>query len=212
MRKVNDFLLAILAGSAISFGGTVFLSLESKVLGSLFFAIGLFMVCTLKLNLFTGKACYLPGKDLKYVGFLCLVWVGNLVGAQIVASLLKLTRVGPVLAEKAAGICQIKMDDTLVSLFILGVFCNIMIYVGVESYMANEHPTGKYLGIILEIRLPVSLAATDALALLQIWSFCSSALTKKTAKTQSLLSTKRDRRSPVSVWQEQKKERISQCH
>ena len=151
MRKVNDFLLAVLAGSAISFGGTVFLSLESKVLGSLFFAIGLFMVCTLKLNLFTGKACYLPGKDLKYVAFLCLVWVGNLVGAQLVASLLKLTRVGPALAEKAVGICQIKADDTLLSLFVLGVFCNIMIYVGVESYMANEHPTGKYLGIIFGV-------------------------------------------------------------
>lgn len=151
MRKVNDFLLAILAGAAISFGGTVFLSLESKVLGSLFFAIGLFMVCTLKLNLFTGKACYLPGKKPVYVAFLCLVWVGNLVGAQLVATLLKLTRVGPVLVEKAIGICQIKTDDTLISLFILGVFCNIMIYVGVESHMANEHQVGKYLGIIFGV-------------------------------------------------------------
>ena len=151
MKKMNDFLLAILAGSAISFGGIVFLSLESKVLGSLFFAIGLFMVCTLKLNLFTGKACYLPGKDLKYVGFLCLVWGGNLVGAQIVAMLLKLTRVGPALAEKAVGMCQIKTDDTLLSLFVLGMFCNIMIYVGVESHIANEHQVGKYLGIIFGV-------------------------------------------------------------
>ena len=55
MRKVNDFLLAVLAGSAISFGGTVFLSLDNKVLGSLFFCVGLFMVCTLGLNLYTGK-------------------------------------------------------------------------------------------------------------------------------------------------------------
>ena len=151
MRKVNDFLLAVLAGSAISFGGTVFLSLDNKVLGSLFFAIGLFMVCTLKLNLFTGKACYLPGKNLRYVAFLCLVWVGNLLGAQIVAVLLKATRVGPALAEKAVALCQIKTDDTLLSLFILGVFCNIMIYVGVESHMANEHQVGKYLGIIFGV-------------------------------------------------------------
>ena len=62
------------------------------------FSIGLFMVCTLKLNLFTGKACYLPGKNLRYVAFLGLVWVGNLLGAQLVASLLKVTRVGPALA------------------------------------------------------------------------------------------------------------------
>lgn len=151
MKKLNDFLMSILAGAAISFGGIVFLSLESKVLGSLFFAIGLFMVCTLKLNLFTGKACYLPGKDLKYVAFLCLVWVGNLLGAQVVAVLLKLTRVGPALAEKAAAMCQIKTDDTLLSLFVLGMFCNIMIYIGVESHMANEHQVGKYLGIIFGV-------------------------------------------------------------
>ena len=151
MRKVNDLLLAVLAGSAISFGGTVCLSLENKVLGSLFFSIGLFMVCTLKLNLFTGKACYLPGKNLRYVAFLCLVWVGNLLGAQLVAMLLKVTRVGPVLVEKAVALCQIKTDDTLLSLFVLGVFCNIMIYVGVESHMANEHQVGKYLGIIFGV-------------------------------------------------------------
>lgn len=151
MKMLNDFLMSTLAGAAISFGGIVFLSLESRVLGSLLFAIGLFMVCTLKLNLFTGKACYLPGKDLKYAGFLGLVWAGNLAGAQLVAILLKMTRVGPALAEKAAGLCQIKQDDTLLSLFVLGMFCNIMIYIGVESHMANEHQVGKYLGIIFGV-------------------------------------------------------------
>jgi len=76
MKKLNDFLMAVLAGAVISIGGTVFLSLENKVLGSLFFCIGLFMVCTLGLNLYTGKVCYLPGKKWDYVGFVGLVWLG----------------------------------------------------------------------------------------------------------------------------------------
>ena len=67
MKKLNDFLQAVLAGAAISIGGTVFLSLDNKVLGSLFFCVGLFMVCTLGLNLYTGKVCYLPGKNWDYV-------------------------------------------------------------------------------------------------------------------------------------------------
>ena len=44
MKKI--FLSAILAGAVIAFGGTVFLSVENTVVGSLFFTIGLFVVCT----------------------------------------------------------------------------------------------------------------------------------------------------------------------
>ena len=53
MKKI--FLSAILAGAVIAFGGTVFLSVENTVVGSLFFTIGLFVVCTRGLHLFTGK-------------------------------------------------------------------------------------------------------------------------------------------------------------
>ena len=56
MKKI--FLSAILAGAVIAFGGTVFLSVENTVVGSLFFTIGLFVVCTRGLHLFTGKVCY----------------------------------------------------------------------------------------------------------------------------------------------------------
>ncbi|MBR3707455.1 MAG: formate/nitrite transporter family protein, partial [Lentisphaeria bacterium] len=131
--------------------GTVFLSLENKALGALLFCVGLFMVCTLGLYLFTGKACYLPGKGWDYVLFLVIVWVGNLVGAELTAVLLKLTRVGAMLCEKAAGLCAVKVGDDYLSLFILGIFCNIMIFVGVESYLANKHEVGKYLGMILGV-------------------------------------------------------------
>ena len=151
MKRLNDFVLAVLAGAAISIGGTVFLSLDNKVLGALFFCVGLFMVCTLGLNLYTGKVCYLPGKPVSYVGFLVLVWLGNLVGAEIVALLLKATRVGAALTEKAAGLCAVKTGDSLISLFVLGIFCNVMIYIGVESYLSNPHQLGKYLGMIFGV-------------------------------------------------------------
>ena len=151
MKKLNDFLMAVLAGAAISIGGTVFLSLDNKVLGSLFFCVGLFMVCTLGLNLYTGNVCYLPGKKWDYVGFVGLVWLGNLVGAEIVALLLKLTRAGAALTAKAAALCEVKTADSLLSLFVLGIFCNIMIYIGVESYLANKHEAGKYLGMVLGV-------------------------------------------------------------
>ena len=147
MKRWGDFLLAVLAGAAISLGGAVFLSLESKIAGAVFFCVGLFMVCTLGLNLFTGKVCYLPGKPKSYWGFLGIVWLGNLIGAEFTALLLRATRLGPALEAKAAALAAVKTGDSLLSLFILGVFCNILIFVAVESYLKNPHEVGKYLGL-----------------------------------------------------------------
>ena len=39
-----DFLYAVLAGMAIALGGAVFLALDNKILGALFFTVGLFTV------------------------------------------------------------------------------------------------------------------------------------------------------------------------
>ncbi len=151
MKRLNDLIMSILAGAAISIGGAAFLSLDSKVLGALFFCVGLFMVCTLGFHLFTGKVCDLPRRSPAYLGFLALAWVGNLIGAELVALGLGATRIGPALAEKAAALCAAKTGDSLPSLFLLGIFCNILIYIAVESFRNNPHQLGKYLGLIFGV-------------------------------------------------------------
>lgn len=151
LKRLNDFILAVLGGGAIAIGGAVFLALDNKVLGAVFFCVGLFMVCTLGLNLYTGKVCYCPGKPASYLAFVGLVWVGNLVGAQLVALGLQATRVGTAMVAKASALAAVKTGDSLISLFVLGIFCNIMIYIGVESYLRNPHEVGKYLGLMLGV-------------------------------------------------------------
>ena len=86
------FLSAVLAGASIALGGTVFLSVENTVIGSLFFTIGLFVVCTRGLHLFTGKVCYLFDNDASYAKALPVIWLGNLVGTVLVAAAEQLTR------------------------------------------------------------------------------------------------------------------------
>lgn len=44
----------------------------------------------------------------------------------------------------AADICSIKLDDGYLSLFILAMFCNIVIYMAVEGFENNPHGIGKY--------------------------------------------------------------------
>lgn len=147
--RFKTFVYAILAGMCIGIGGTVFLSLDNRIVGSALFTIGLFMVCTNGLNLYTGKVCYVFEKDKSYTLDIPVIWLGNLVGTWLMGTLMNLTRNGPLLAEKAMGLCRTKLDDDLLSIFILAVFCNVMIWVGVDAYLRHPHELGKYVGLFL---------------------------------------------------------------
>ena len=148
MKKI--FLSAILAGAVIAFGGTVFLSVENTVVGSLFFTIGLFVVCTRGLHLFTGKVCYVFDNDAAYAKTLPVIWLGNLVGTSFIALAEKCTRLVS-LSARAQGICELKLSEPLFGAFILAVFCNVMIYIGVEGYRSNPHELGKYLALFFGV-------------------------------------------------------------
>lgn len=151
MKKLKTFVYAILAGIFISIGGIVFLSLDNKVLGALFFAVGLFGICTMKFNLYTGKVCYLFDNKPSYLIDLLIIWIGNFVGTFITGNIMKLTRIYPAISEKAMGMVQIKLQDEPISVFILAIFCDIMIYLAVEGYKNNQHELGKYLSILFGV-------------------------------------------------------------
>lgn len=161
MRYLKTLVSGILGGMCIGFGGIVFLSLENKTLGALFFTVGLFTICTFGLNLYTGKVCYVFQKDRAYAWNIPVIWIGNLLGTAMVALLAQLSRIEP-LSEKAAALCEAKLSDSMLSIFILSAFCNIFIYIAVEGFNKNHHGVGKYLAlsagecILLWRDLPVS--------------------------------------------------------
>ena len=151
MKQLKVFLGGLLAGISIAIGGTVFLSLDNKVLGALFFTVGLFAVCTFGFNLFTGKVCYVFEQDRAYALNLPLIWLGNLAGCGLTALAESATRVGPALSEKAQALCAVKLNDSPVSIFILAFFCNVLIWLAVEGYKNNPHPAGKYLSLFFGV-------------------------------------------------------------
>lgn len=150
MKRLNVFIFAILAGISIAIGGVAFLSIESKVVGALVFSLGLFTVLTHGLNLFTGKVAYAFEKDKDFNLNLPIIWVGNLIGACAVGGVIQATRLTSVL-ERAATVSAAKLDDSMLSLFILGIFCNILIYIAVDGYNNNPHEFGKYLAIVFGV-------------------------------------------------------------
>ena len=152
MRAIaKTFVSATLAGACIALGGTVFLSLESNVLGALFFTVGLFTICMFGLNLFTGKVCYVFQRDRAYALNLPLIWLGNLAGAVLIGLLVRAARIGPNLVERARGVCAAKLSDGWLSLFLLGILCNIFIYIAVEGFNQSPHQVGKYLSLFFGV-------------------------------------------------------------
>ena len=147
----KTFVSGILAGASIAIGGTVFLALDNKVLGAVFFCAGLFTVCTFGFSLFTGKVCYVFENEKSYAIGLIPMWLGNLVGSLIIGGLVLISRLGPALSAKAAGICETKLGDSYVSIFALAILCDIMIFIAVDGYKNNPHEIGKYLSIIFGI-------------------------------------------------------------
>lgn len=151
MSRFKVFVSGVLAGVCIAIGGTVFLSLDNKVVGALFFTAGLFTICTFGLHLFTGKVCYVFEKGKSYALDLPFVWLGNLAGTWGVAQIERCTRIGGALAEKAGGICEVKLGDSPVSILVLAVFCNMLIYIAVEGFNKNSHELGKYLALFFGV-------------------------------------------------------------
>ena len=143
----------MMAGFCVGFGGLVFLSLENKIIGAAAFTIGLFVICTFGFHLFTGKICYILQNDRSYALDLPVIWIGNLLGTGLSAGCASLTRIAPALHEKAAALCDIKVGDGILSLFFLGILCNILIYIAVEGYRSNPHELGKYLSLFFGVMI-----------------------------------------------------------
>ena len=159
MSRGKVFVSAILAGMSIGFGGAAFLSVENRVVGAALFTIGLFCVCTFGFHLFTGKVCYVFQNDRRFALDLPIIWLGNVAGTGVTALLYSLTR-NAAIREKAMALCQVKLDDSLLSLFVLGILCNIFIYIAVEGYQRNPHEIGKYLSLFFGVMVFI-LAGTE---------------------------------------------------
>lgn len=144
MNNLKAFLLSVVGGITIGIGGAVYLTLDIKIAGALLFTVGLYTICAHGLNLFTGKIGYLAVKESKevpeYLIFLAIVWLGNFAGCALTAAAYACTRIGAGLNEKAAAICQVKLNDNYMSLFLLGIFCGMLMYAAVEGYKLTANP------------------------------------------------------------------------
>ncbi len=147
-NNLRIILKSILSGVMISIGGCIYLLMDNKALGAFLFSIGLFMICVNGYNLYTGKIGYVIDNKPKYLIELLLTLIGNAIGTVSCGYLLFLSRIGASLRDRANVICNVKLDDNLLSIFILSIFCGILMYLAVNLYKKIDG-FGRYLGIFL---------------------------------------------------------------
>lgn len=135
----------------IAIGGTVFLSIENKVIGASLFSIGLFGVLIYNLNLYTGKIGYLiTNFNLKYIKELIITLIGNFIGACSVGFILRYTRIYDKIYEKSLILANAKLNDNILSIFILSIFCGLLMYYAVNGFK-KQTDFGKYLVVYLGV-------------------------------------------------------------
>lgn len=130
MEFYGNFIKSIVGGFLIGIGGTCFLSVDDKLIGSILFSVGLLAICTTNNLLFTGKASYTLEKR-----YLVTILCGNFIGASLLGSMIRFCL--PQLRDKAVLICQNKMTEGL-RIIPLGILCNILIYFAVEGYKRKQ--------------------------------------------------------------------------
>lgn len=151
LKRYKDILLrAILTGFAIGIGGTVFLSCDNKYIGSVLFGTGLFVILSFGFNLFTGKVGYAVENKPSYLIELAVIWLGNFIGAATMAYMLLCTRISDI-GETARVICGIKLNDNLISIFILAFFCGMLMFIAADGYKTISNPVGQILAVFLPV-------------------------------------------------------------
>ena len=151
MERVRQFFSAILAGMLIGMGGTVFLSQSNPVVGSFLFAIGLFTIVVFQLHLFTGKVGYTPFNKPVYLIELVVTWLGNLVGTWITATMVRNSRIYEGMAERVAGMAEVKLSDDFTSIFLLAVFCGMLMFIAVDCFRNVQGSTLRFIGVFVPV-------------------------------------------------------------
>lgn len=147
-KNINSLLKGVYAGAMIGIGGTIYLSMSNPVIGAILFSIGLLMICVYKMNLYTGMIGYVIENKLNYFITLIFTLVGNLIGTMLTAYLVLNTRIANI-SIKAKEISMIKIHDNYLSIFILAMFCGMLMYIAVNNYKKGEDSIIKYLSIII---------------------------------------------------------------
>lgn len=127
------FVKAIYAGFMIGIGGIIYLSVENRIIGSLLFSFGLSTIVTQGFYLYTGKIGFV--KKWRELIDMVIIIIGNYIGSFIAAYLAKAAH----LKIDVSGLVNKKLDNHIFNIFLLAVFCGVMMYLAIDNYNKSKN-------------------------------------------------------------------------
>ena len=162
MKYLKVLLFGIFAGLAIGLGSLVFTivsayltSAGGVMFASALFSIGLILVCTLGLQLYTGKVgvVFDDREKLKENAInLPIMLAGNAIGAFALGVICHFIFMNvPAIADRILAISNGKTGSTTV--FLQGIFCGALVYIAVYLFKNLNNYAMKIIGIITAVTL-----------------------------------------------------------
>lgn len=133
MERMQTFIKAVYAGFMIGIGGIVYLSIENKIIASLFFCFGLTTIVIQEWNLYTGKIGFV--RAWKELPDMLIIIVGNFAGTYVASTLARAAH----LNINSLEMVQKKLDNSLLHIFLLSVFCGVMMYLAIDGYAKTKN-------------------------------------------------------------------------
>ena len=162
MKYFKVLLFGVFAGLAIGLGSLVFTivstyakSVGGQIFASALFSIGLILVCTLGLQLYTGKVgvVFDDREKLKENAInLPIMLLGNAIGAFTLGIVCHFIFMNvPDIANRILAISLGKTNSTTV--FLQGIFCGALVYIAVYFFKNLQNYAMKIIGIITAVTL-----------------------------------------------------------
>lgn len=174
MQNLKEFVKAILAGGSISLGGFAYICCQNKIIGSLFFTVGLFLVLTANLNLLTGKFCYICQNDdfHKYAISILITFGGNLIGCVVCGLTCRLSNCIDFI-QIFQVVLELKIDRPWQETIILSAFCNVCIFIAVKGYTQQEESWKRVLSLFFGVSIFVLCGFEHCIADLFYMTICN---------------------------------------
>jgi len=182
---VTVFVLGILAGAYIGFGGLLSTAVSFDVdqtlgigfkrfLAGSAFSLGLILVVVAGAELFTGNNLMLSSAMAKKITFgtmsvrWAVVWFANLIGSLILALMLYLSGLwktgNGALGAAAVGIAYLKVNLSFIEVLVRAIGCNWLVCLAVWMALAARQTIGKIFAIYFPIMAFVAIGFEHVVA------------------------------------------------
>ena len=143
---LKTLVLGFLAGLMISIGGSVYLSCSVNYVGALLFSVALYVICLFGFALYTGKIGFVVvDHSRSNIISILLSLVGNFIGCVAFGLLINIAI--PKIAQSSQIICDLKLNQNILSALIRAFFCGVLMYIAVWVYREKKSVLGIFICI-----------------------------------------------------------------